>query len=66
MDAKFLVLSMKEPGATVGVREYHKRKHHTKDRLGCSSCKQRRVRVRYRIPRFVGIGELLSTDPSLV
>ncbi|GAB1316948.1 Sterol uptake control protein 2 [Madurella fahalii] len=44
MDARFLVLNMKDPGEEAGVREYHKRKHHTKDHLGCSSCKQRRIK----------------------
>jgi len=44
MDApgRFLVLSATEPGSK--TREYHRRKFHTKDRLGCLTCKQRRIK----------------------
>ncbi|KAK0625938.1 hypothetical protein B0T14DRAFT_508801 [Immersiella caudata] len=38
----FLVLSANEPDPQ--PREYHRRKFHRKDRLGCLTCKQRRVK----------------------
>lgn len=43
MGGKFLVLSVNEPDAK--VREYKRRKFHTKDRLGCTECRQKRVKV---------------------
>ncbi|KAK4442550.1 sterol uptake control protein 2 [Podospora aff. communis PSN243] len=38
----FFVLSANEPNSK--PREYHRRKFHNKDRLGCLTCKQRRVK----------------------
>ena len=38
----FLVLSAKKPDSK--PKEYHRRKYHTKDRLGCLMCKQRRIK----------------------
>ena len=42
MSGKFLVQSIKQPNS--GPREYRRRKHHTKDRLGCLTCKHRRIK----------------------
>lgn len=44
-DARFLVLKIDEPNS--GVKEYKRRRHHTKNRLGCLPCKQKRVKVGY-------------------
>lgn len=38
----FLVLSAKKPDSK--PKEYHRRKQYTKDRLGCLTCKQRRIK----------------------
>jgi hypothetical protein len=43
--AKFLVLKLQGPGPEVNVKEYKKRRRHSKNRLGCLSCRQKRVKV---------------------
>ena len=43
MSGKFLVLSVNDPNTK--VREYKRRKFHTKDRRGCTECRQKRVKV---------------------
>lgn len=49
MGGKFLVLSVNDPDAE--VREYKRRKFHTKDRRGCAECRQKRVKVTPPSPR---------------
>ncbi|KAK4041357.1 sterol uptake control protein 2 [Parachaetomium inaequale] len=41
-EAKFLVMAAKGPNPK--VKEYKRRRHHSKNRLGCLSCRQKRVK----------------------
>ncbi|KAK4148983.1 sterol uptake control protein 2 [Chaetomidium leptoderma] len=43
-EAKLLVLKVDGPSPEVKVKEYKRRRHHTKNRLGCLSCRQKRVK----------------------
>jgi hypothetical protein len=42
-EAKFLVMAVKGPNPQ--VKEYKRRRHHNKNRLGCLSCRQKRAKV---------------------
>ncbi|PHH55905.1 Sterol uptake control protein 2 [Ceratocystis fimbriata CBS 114723] len=50
MDSSFLVLSLRAPensagtDSNAGVREYKRRRYHTKSRRGCGACRQKRVK----------------------
>ncbi|KAL5594742.1 hypothetical protein BROUX41_001656 [Berkeleyomyces rouxiae] len=50
MDSSFLVLSLRAPTNTVdadgnsSIREYKRRRYHTKSRRGCTACRQKRVK----------------------
>lgn len=58
MGGKFLVLSVNDPNAN--VREYKRRKFHTKDRRGCMECRHRRVKVTPADPTFSDFGVPLT------
>ncbi|KAH8898878.1 hypothetical protein GQ53DRAFT_802337 [Thozetella sp. PMI_491] len=48
INANFLVLS--SDGQGMRVREHRRRRQHTKDKLGCTPCKQKRVKCDQRLP----------------
>jgi hypothetical protein len=49
-EPNYQVLSQIRDGANLYLRQYKKRKTHTKTRSGCLTCKTRKVKVSIRIP----------------
>lgn len=52
VEAKFLVLKVQGSDPEIRVKEYKRRRHHTKNRLGCLSCRQKRVKVGTTLTRM--------------
>ncbi|KAK3349721.1 hypothetical protein B0T25DRAFT_548775 [Lasiosphaeria hispida] len=59
----FLVLSAKKPDSK--PKEYHRRKFHAKDRLGCLTCKQRRIKCDKVKPACTRASFVLSKNATM-